>query len=212
MKISCISDSHGLHRKLEILEEADMLIFAGDCMNSGYSEYELTDFLNWFSLQPHKYKIMIAGNHDRWIEDSPIQFRALLKLYPSIIYLEDESVEIEGLKIYGTPHSKEFCSWAFNRNEFELEALFSKIPSDTDILISHAPELYILDTLVDGRSVGEFTLTERIRKLTNLKLHVVGHVHNSFGMLKRHNKHISINASQVDESYRVVNFPITINI
>ena len=30
------------------------------------------------------------------------------------IYLQDSSVEIYGLKIYGTPWQPEFCGWAFN--------------------------------------------------------------------------------------------------
>ena len=30
------------------------------------------------------------------------------------IYLQDSSIEIYGLKIYGTPWQPEFCGWAFN--------------------------------------------------------------------------------------------------
>ena len=30
------------------------------------------------------------------------------------IYLEDSSIQIYGLKIYGTPWQPEFCGWAFN--------------------------------------------------------------------------------------------------
>ncbi len=29
-------------------------------------------------------------------------------------YLEDELVEIEGIRIYGSPWQPEFCDWAFN--------------------------------------------------------------------------------------------------
>lgn len=122
-------------------------------------------------------------------------------------------VIVEGFKIYGTPHSKKFYNWAFNKSEQELENLFSNIPVNTDILISHAPEYMVLDELVDGKHVGEFTLLKAIRNLKNLKLHVFGHIHNSYGMIKPHGqKHYSVNASQVDENYDVVNKPIILEL
>lgn len=212
MKITCISDTHGLHGTI-YLEETDILLFAGDSMTCGYKLNELKDFLTWFSSQPARYKIMIAGNHDRFIENNPKDFQELLfNDYPDIIYLEDKLVNIEGVKIYGTPHSKVFYNWAFNRKEDELEQLFSKIPLDTDILLSHAPQYGVLDELIDERSVGENSLTKRISKMKNLRLHVFGHIHQGFGLRKPYRKHISVNAAQVDEEYKLTNFPILINI
>lgn len=212
MKITCISDTHSLHRKVNITP-TDLLLFGGDAMTSGYDKNELIDFLDWFSSCDAKYRVMIAGNHCRYIENHPTWFRDTLKLYPNIIYLEDDWVEIEGLKIYGTPHSKEFYNWAFNRTEEQLKELFGKIPLDIDVLVSHAPQYGVLDELVDGRQVGEFSLSKQIRKIKNLKLHVFGHIHNGYGMIKRHGqKYYSVNASQVDENYDLVNNPIIIEI
>lgn len=211
MKITCISDTHGYHNNVKI-DPTEVLLFAGDAMTSGYGLNQLTSFLDWFQMQPAAYRIMIAGNHCRWIENNPEEFRELLKKYPDIIYLEDESVTINGYKIYGTPHSKIFYNWAFNRTEDELDSLFSNIPEDTDILLSHAPQFGVLDNLVDGENVGERTLKEKLKKLYKLKLHVFGHIHNAFGMVKPHGRHISVNASQVDERYDCVNFPIIVNI
>jgi len=212
MKIISISDTHGLHRRVEI-EETDLLIFAGDCMTSGHDDKELISFLQWFDRQPAKYKVMIAGNHDRFIENFSKVFKKLLLDYPSIIYLEDSWVEIEGYKIYGTPHSKIFHNWAFNKSSEDLYHLYGKIPVDTDILISHAPQYGVLDELVDRQKVGEYHLSSQMKCLGNLKLHVFGHIHNGFGMVKPDGfNYISINASQVNESYRLTNFPIKINI
>ena len=211
MKVTCISDTHGYHKYINI-QPTELLLFAGDAMTSGYSLSELKHFLDWFSLQPAAHRVMIAGNHCRWIENNPTEFRKLIKDYPEIIYLEDEFTIINGYKIYGTPHSKIFYHWAFNRTEEELEKLFSNIPTDVDILLSHAPQYGVLDELVDGERVGEKTLTREILKLKNLKLHVFGHIHNGFGMIKPHGKHISINAAQVDERYDLVNFPITLEL
>jgi calcineurin-like phosphoesterase family protein len=194
------------------IEPCDILIFAGDCMNSGHNKRVLLDFLEWFSTQPAVHKVMIAGNHDRWIENHPGEFKELLEDY-DIIYLEDSGVTLEGLKIYGTPHSRHFGNWAFNRTEDEMMYQFSRIPLDTQILISHAPQHNKLDSLVEGIAVGELELTKRIEHLHDLQLHVFGHIHNGFGMIKEDGDfHISVNASQVDETYSVVNFPIKVEL
>lgn len=211
MEITCISDTHGLHSKVNI-HPTDILLYAGDAMTSGFDYDNLISFLDWFSIQPAKHKIMIAGNHCRYIENNPDEFKDLLTNYPNIIYLEDDFTIVEGLKIYGTPHSKMFYNWAFNRNEIEMVSLFDKIPNDIDVLLSHAPPYNVLDKLIDGRRVGEKTLSSKIYQLKNLKLHVFGHIHNSFGMIKPDEKHISVNASQVNENYEIANFPIIINI
>ena len=47
---------------------------------------------------PHKYKIVIAGNHELdWDSDT----KDLKNELTNCTYLEDSSVEIHGLKIYG---------------------------------------------------------------------------------------------------------------
>lgn len=56
------------------------------------------------------------------------------------IYLEDNAVELYGLKFYGTPWQPEFCRWAFNlpRGKACLEK-WDLIPEDCDVLITHTP-------------------------------------------------------------------------
>ncbi|TAG51322.1 MAG: hypothetical protein EAZ27_13705 [Cytophagales bacterium] len=66
MKIIAISDTHGLHRNLKI-PSGDLLIHAGDVTEFGQDD-ELEDFLDWFALQPCKYKVFVAGNHDLFLE------------------------------------------------------------------------------------------------------------------------------------------------
>ena len=41
------------------------------------------------------------------------------------IYLQDSSVELFGLKIYGTPWQPEFCGWAFNlpRGQVRIQSI-----------------------------------------------------------------------------------------
>ena len=66
----CISDTHGLHESLAPLPEGDVLIHAGDCLGSG-SLRSLEAFAEWFEAQPHRHKILVAGNHDDAIEKHP---------------------------------------------------------------------------------------------------------------------------------------------
>ena len=111
-------------------------------MNSGRHKEEALSFLEWFmSLDNYKHKIYIAGNHDRLFEDTPNIVRELFEQYhPNIIYLQDSSIEVKGLKIYGSPWQPEFCDWAFNLPRGEkLKAVWDLIPDDTDILVTHGP-------------------------------------------------------------------------
>mgnify|MGYP003565119632 FL=1 len=67
MKIWHFSDSHTYHSLLEIPKDVDIVIFSGDCSNPRdpyTNEWEVRDFINWFSSLPIKYKIFVAGNHD----------------------------------------------------------------------------------------------------------------------------------------------------
>ena len=66
MEIICIADTHNKHKEL-IIPAGDMIIHAGDITESG-TRKETLDFLKWFSALPHPHKILIAGNHDFYLE------------------------------------------------------------------------------------------------------------------------------------------------
>lgn len=210
MKVTAFSDTHGHHRKLE-LPKSDMLIFGGDAMTCGYKEYELIDFLDWFHDQEAQYKVMIAGNHDRYIENNRGMFQDLLKKYPSIEYLENSGTVINGIFIWGTPDSKEFCNWAFNRTDAQMEILFSEIPFDVDILVSHAPQYGVLDKLERGERVGEKTLSKQFSRFTQIRKHIFGHIHSQYGE-QNCETHTALNVSVVNEEYQLQNAPITFKI
>ena len=55
-------------------------------------------------------------------------------------YLEDSMVERMGYKIYGTPWTADSLFGAMTKpHGDELHAIWKKIPSDTDILLTHSP-------------------------------------------------------------------------
>src|SRR5437868_14905360 len=130
-KIVCISDTHNCHDQIEI-PESDILVHAGDATTSGTVE-QVKAFNAWFSSLPHRHKIFIAGNHDWLFERNNELARQLLDA--EITYLQDSSVEIEGLKIYGSPWQPRFFDWAFNVDRGDAIAKkWRMIPLDTDIL------------------------------------------------------------------------------
>jgi predicted phosphodiesterase len=93
MIITFISDTHTKHRYCEDdLPGGDLLIHAGDLMNSGYDENDVWEFLDWFDKQEqYKGHVFIAGNHDRYFENKPDETKNILREYPCITYLQDNS-------------------------------------------------------------------------------------------------------------------------
>lgn len=207
MRIVCLSDTHLRHRSYLIkVPECDLLIHSGDALIGGDKE-ELQSFFEWFSELPAKHKVYVAGNHDVLFEADPKLARALLP--DGVVYLQDSQVEIEGLRIWGSPWQPEFYNWAFNlpRGD-DLRAKWSKLPSDLDILVTHSPPWGILDVNAFGDSVG----CEELRAATNQRpprLHVFGHVHGSYGV-KQVGPILHVNASICDEAYRAVHSPIVL--
>lgn len=209
MKITFISDTHNKH-KLFSFPGGDMIIHAGDLSSVGYL-HELKRFFKWFSDVDYKYKVFIAGNHDWGFQRNQTEVKEILEDYPDIIYLEDNSVTIEGIKIYGTPWQPRFMNWAFNlaRNSGELKDKWDKIPEDTDILITHCPPHGKLDIVIGTDAhLGCNLLTERIKDIKP-KIHVFGHIHSGNGYIYDGDTHF-INASIVDENYMYRYKPFTI--
>jgi predicted phosphodiesterase len=219
MKITFISDTHTKHRFCENdLPGGDIIIHAGDFMNSGYYEREAIEFFDWFnSLDNYDTKIFIAGNHDRWMENAPDVAKGILTGYKNIDYLEDELIGVgphlkNMVLIYGSPWQPAFYDWAFNlpRNGWELEQKWNDIPNDTDILITHGPPWGHCDITPYGNlNVGCELLRVRVDELKP-KIHVFGHVHSGYGY-KFHDGTHFINASILNERYNYENKPITID-
>ena len=105
-KITFISDTHTKHKHLtNDLPGGDILIHCGDISSRGYKN-EIENFLGWFDgIKGYEHKIFIAGNHDFGFQDNPKECAELLTNYPTVTYLEDNSVIIDGIKIYGSPCS-----------------------------------------------------------------------------------------------------------
>jgi Icc-related predicted phosphoesterase len=185
MKILHISDTHNYHGLLKIPEGIDMIIFSGDCSNPRdpyINEHEVRNFITWFSSLNIKYKIFVGGNHDTSIEKGLIT-KDDFKI-KGIYYLENDSIQIEGFKIFGSPLTPTFgYGWAWNKERHKLDRIWKNvIDEDVDIIVTHGPPKGILD-LSENRLrrleyCGDKSLLNRVKQV-NPKLHCFGHIHNN---------------------------------
>lgn len=184
LKCIAISDTHGFHRDFveEDFRGIDMIFHGGDFANPRsptINAEEAEDFLRWFAELPIKHKILIAGNHDTSVEAGLVNPRH----YDNITYLEHEAVEVAGLKIFGSPYTKAFGQgWAYNLQPQRLDAYWSVIPPDTDVLITHGPPKGILDLALDEfrriEFCGDTSLRNHVERAKPL-YHIFGHIHDN---------------------------------
>lgn len=216
IRIVNISDTHGIHdnihQRFGDLPEGDILIHAGDISNVGIIP-EISKFLDWFKDLPHKHKIFIVGNHDFGFEVNQYVSKAILdELKDSnVTYLENSSARVMELKFWGSPITSPFFNWAFMRDDEYREELWKTIPNDTDIIITHSPPYKTLDYSTYGdEHCGCKFLKSRVLEINPL-LHIFGHIHGEYGTHEE-NGTLYINASTLNEKYRVSNKPIVVDI
>ena len=210
MRLVCISDTHNTHRALH-LPYGDVLIHAGDATGQGLS-LEVERFLAWFASQPHRHKILVAGNHDWLFQRHPDMAAQLLAAHPGITYLQDSGVEIQGVKFWGSPWQPWFCDWAFNlpRNGPALREVWNKFPLDIEVLITHGPPHGVLDQVHAGPHLGCEELKIRLAAVRP-RVHVFGHIHDSYGVA-RSKVTAYVNACSCDEDYRPTHRPIVLDL
>eukprot|EP01080_Neovahlkampfia_damariscottae_P006281 gene6281-10288_t len=200
LDIVFISDTHNHIHTLE-LPKADLLIHCGDITENG-TEKEIQIFNEFLGeLNQYKHVVVIAGNHDKFLSSlSPNEIQK--KYLTNCIYLQDSSTIIQDLKIYGTPwtinpgyrveamlndpkysrvkpemeirYAKEHDNNFFYQNMENLHKSFKNIPDDADLLITHMPPAHLVGA---NELKGDKYLTEKVKKMKNLKIHTFGHVH-----------------------------------
>ncbi len=177
----------------------------GDFTNHG-KELSVRAFARWFAAQPHPHKVVIAGNHDFCLDLDKALGR---QVFQGASYLFDSEVSVLGLRIYGAPWQPEFMNMAFNLARGPaLQAVWSRIPTGIDVLLTHGPPFGILDRTFDGRLVGCEELGMAVDRVAP-KLHVFGHIHESAGAAVE-GKVLHVNAStwRADQAVFVVDVPV----
>jgi predicted phosphohydrolase len=96
--LTIVSDTHELHRELKV-PNGDILIHAADFTMFSKSLHAIEDFNAWLGDLPHRHKIVVPGNHEFFLEADPNR-RSLLS---NAVVLINEAIDIEGLRIWGSP-------------------------------------------------------------------------------------------------------------
>ena len=222
MKIVIMSDTHLLSQDIIPVPSGDILVHCGDCLNRGDFK-ELPRFLNWFFGLDFPYKILIPGNHDFCFDNEykHLSLKEVTKFNGAgqqVHLLIDQSIEIEGVKFYGSPWQGSLPFWACYRDKKFRKLAWASIPNNLDFLITHVPPHGILDQAYSwadgcyGKSkkvnAGSKLLRTSVLKKTP-KYHVFGHIHEANGI---HNQEgiTFINAAVLDRNYKYKNPPIVI--
>lgn len=127
----------------------DVLVFTGDldtrwtwrttAEHAGRNQ--LIQFNEWLGRQPHRHKLVVFGDQDIWCDDHEDEARKLLS---NAKVLVDEEIEIDGLRIYGTPWTPDslvhgYKAHAFNEHDDYINHRWAGIPSGLDLLVTHCP-------------------------------------------------------------------------
>jgi Icc-related predicted phosphoesterase len=191
------------------LPGGDILIHSGDVTSIGRKS-EVERFIKWFNgIDNYTHKIFIAGNHDltfdrevlhrdkaayfdvhaNWTDEvadgKPDWLKDILdiELNPNVYYLENNFIEIDQIKIWGSPISPTFgYGWAFNKDRgHDINEVWNTIPNDTDIVITHSPIYGYCDrTSNTNQNVGCADLYHRLHEVKP-HLHFAGHIHEAYG-------------------------------
>ena len=193
IRIVCISDTHNTAPgEGYTLPKGDILIHAGDLTNNGQPS-ELNKALEWIREEKYDVKVVVAGNHDLALDeqygnqgDEAVALRRALREDSEIIYLEHGSakVNVQGaeISIFGSPFSIAAGEkqWAFQYPASQAEKLWSAIPSDTAILVTHTPPIGHLDASEHWIRGGCPALLGALLRTRPL-LHLCGHCHEGRG-------------------------------
>jgi Icc-related predicted phosphoesterase len=201
MRLVLLADTHdcNLHTKFEVVPDGDVLIHAGDMAAVGHDAERYKRIGNQLRRMPHKYKLVVPGNHDHLFLENLEE--ALAALGSGIEVLMDRGVEIEGKKFYGSP----WLRWRGGVYSFETQefaAKWAQIPADTEVLITHELPWGVRDTSgKSGEQIGCKDLRRHVLERVRPQLHVFGHNHMGRGQETIEGVQF-VNAAMVDDDYK----------
>lgn len=218
-KIVAISDTHGVDF-MSLVPTCDILLLCGDISPANKAHDVATQrwwYRNKFLPQLIELKnkcgkiVFIAGNHDVFLFDCykrGLNESEIRKNLPEgVFYLCNDSVIIDGIKIFGSPWVNApfwadvggaVWNFASKNNEF-LEKVFADIPSDVDIIMSHGPAYGYCDQILDqgvvefaalkykdsakSENLGSMALINRIKEISSSSDKNIsfcsGHIHSA---------------------------------
>ena len=181
MDLIILGDTHELHREVEV-PAGDLLIFTGDFTMFSRSAAAIEDFNEWLGDLPHRWKLVVPGNHEFFLEAEPRRRHMI----SNATVLIDEAIEVNGLKVYGSPTTPLYGGAFGKPSPADRARHWAGIPNDVDVLVTHGPPHGVLD-LSPGQvgPMGDPELMARVKELPSLRLHCFGHIHGCYGTLEK---------------------------
>ena len=156
-----LSDTHGHHRALQVPEDADIVICAGDAVEDDLKGGEYDDFIDWFSSLPAKWKIFVSGNHELSFELDQAEEVEKAMSDKGIIVMQNAVMDCDGLVI-----------GSISGNAMIAD---EDIPTDIDVLVTHCPPYGVLDDGLGSPEILNFVMKSKP------KYHLFGHIHATEG-------------------------------
>ncbi|CAF3766767.1 unnamed protein product [Rotaria sp. Silwood1] len=100
LRFVCVSDTHNQIDKLTI-PPGDVFIHCGDVVKYRTSARDLIKFNEFISTLLHAHKLFISGNH--CVSLNLRRPDRTQKILSNMTYLQDQLIDIEGIRIYGSP-------------------------------------------------------------------------------------------------------------
>lgn len=220
MKIAVTSDLHGV---LPDIEPCEVLLICGDIspLNIQQDYYRMefwmrSTFAQWVNNLPCDHVIITPGNHDFYLKS--IQDDEINK-YESIYRPTKGKLEVLyntecvinskdniSYKIWGTPYCTEYGPFPFMESSDTLKKLYSEMPYNCDIVISHMPPKIgkygkILE--INNKECGSAELA-KVLKDRLPRYCFFGHIHSgdhTLGEHKGYGKTKFANVSYLNEQY-----------
>ena len=159
--IFAFSDTHGNHRELQVPENVDIVICAGDVVEDNLVGDEYNDFIEWYASLPCKWRIFVPGNHELSFVLGQADGIIQRMKEKGITVLEDAIEDCDAVII---------ASISGNSSVSDED-----IPEDIDIVVTHNPPFGILDENKGSVNILDFILKAKP------KYHLFGHIHSTAG-------------------------------
>ena len=243
LKVCMMSDIHGNLIEPTRFPECDVIGFCGDTVPLEYQNdtaqsiaWFCLEFVPWTDKLPCKYVVFIAGNHDFFLQDltyykkgNELKTRTaqdvIRRLLPGnnkakhkLIYLCDNSVEIEGKRIYGSPWIGDLKNWAFYKSPEDIVETWKNIPKNCDILMTHQPPKMCDMGVVHEACFNYFAdwgseELANVLQEKNIRYAFCGHVHSgNHNLVEYKNGCHVVNVSLLNEDYKPTFFQYEIPI
>ena len=228
MKCIILSDLHGTLLPVEdYFEPCELVCICGDISplniqgnHRKMRQWLRNEFKPWCESLPCDKVIFIAGNHDSALGNLDFMYSQFPKdekvtylFHENYVYTSRSGKEYS---IFGTPYCKLFGNWAFMEMNETLEKLYSNIPKNLDILLSHDAPFGVSDILLQpgyytGEHIGNKPLSvEILRKAPKIVCH--GHLHSTSREFEEWGDSKVINCSIKNEQYEPVYDPLIIEL